>query len=133
VAADYTIPKELRYTAEDEWVRGDADKVTIGVTDFAQLQLGDIVFVELPKVGDQIARGASFGVIESVKAVSDLYAPISGEVLEVNLDLDESPELVNVSCYDNGWMLILAPSVPAELDELLDAPAYEKSIAERDS
>ena len=108
--SDYTIPAELRYTVEDEWVRGDADRVTIGVTDFAQQQLGDIVFVELPAVGTIFEIGDPFGVIESVKAVSDLYAPISGEVIEVNTALTEQPEAVNEDCYGDDWMITVTPT-----------------------
>ena len=103
--ADYEIPAELHYTREDEWCRLEGNRVVIGVTDYAQQQLGDIVFVELPAVGTTIERGEPFGVIESVKAVSDLYAPVSGEVVEVNADLGDRPEQVNEDCYGDGWMI----------------------------
>ena len=129
--ADYDFPESLRYTAEDEWVRVEDGRVTVGVSDYAQQQLGDVVFVELPEVGARFAQGAAFGVIESVKAVSDLYAPVTGEVIEVNEALGDQPELVNESCYENGWMLVLAPSDPGEAQGLLDAAAYRKHVEER--
>ena len=131
--ADYEIPEELSYTKEDEWIRRDADEVVIGVSDFAQNQLGDIVFVELPEVGSSTEAGVPFGTIESVKAVSDLFAPLSGEVLRINERLEDKPELVNESCYGDGWLIALRPSDPKELDALLDAQGYRASIAERDS
>lgn len=130
--ADYEFPAELAYTPEDEWVRHEGDHVVIGVTDFAQSQLGDIVFVELPAPGEKLEAGEPFGTIESVKAVSDLFAPLSGEVLEVNPDLEESPERVNESCYGDGWLLKLRPSDESEYDALYDAGAYRESVAERD-
>lgn len=131
--ADYQIPEELGYTKEDEWVRREGDEVVIGVTDFAQDQLGDIVFVELPEVGSTTEAGVPFGTIESVKAVSDLFSPLSGEVLRVNERLEDQSELVNESCYGEGWLIALRPSDPAELDALLDAQGYRASIAERES
>ena len=129
--ADYEIPDELYYTTEDEWVRREGSRVTVGITDYAQQQLGDIVFVELPRVGTSVNKGDSCGVIESVKAVSDLYAPISGEVVEVNEELADSPEILNEDCYGEGWMLVLEPSDPEELSELLRAEAYLKHVEER--
>jgi glycine cleavage system H protein len=131
--ADYEFPEELIYTKEDEWVRREGDDVVIGVTDFAQNQLGDIVFVELPEVGTATEAGVPFGTIESVKAVSDLFAPISGEVLSINEALEDNPELVNEACYGEGWLFSLRPSDPGELDRLLDAKAYRASVAERES
>jgi len=131
--ADYEIPDDLRYSEEDEWARlEEDDRVVVGITDYAQQQLGDIVFVELPEVGATFDKGNSFGVVESVKAVSDLCAPVSGEVLEVNEELDDRPEAVNEECYDSGWMVVFAPSDPAELTTLLDAEAYRKFVEERD-
>lgn len=130
--ADYEIPEELMYTSEDEWIRREGDEVVIGVTDFAQNQLGDIVFVELPAVGDTLEAGSSFGTIESVKAVSDLYAPLSGEVLSINEDLEDAPETVNESCYGDGWLVRLRPSDDDQFAELLDAKQYRDSIEERD-
>lgn len=131
--SDYEIPGALRFTKEDEWVREDGDAVVVGVTDFAQSQLGDIVFVELPAVGTTTEAGVPFGTIESVKAVSDLFAPLAGEVLAVNDALTDKPELVNESCYDRGWLIRLRPSDPAQLAALLDAAAYRQSVAERDT
>jgi glycine cleavage system H protein len=107
--ADYDIPQELRYTREDEWVRIEGERVVLGVTDYAQQQLGDVVFVELPAVGATVERGEPFGVIESVKAVADLFGPVSGRVAEVNATLADQPELVNQDCYGDGWMLVLEP------------------------
>ena len=129
--ADTEIPGDLRYSREDEWARLEDERVFIGVTDYAQQQLGDVVFVELPEVGTAFDQGAPFGVIESVKAVSDLYAPISGTVTDVNDELVERPELVNESCYQNGWMLALEPNDPAQLDALLDADAYAQHVEDR--
>jgi glycine cleavage system H protein len=128
--ADTSIPADLRYSEQDEWARTEGDRVTVGITDYAQQQLGDVVFVELPEVGDAIVRGEPFGVIESVKAVSDLYAPLSGEVLEVNEALGDAPEKVNQDCYGEGWILVLRPSDTGE--ELLDAAAYARHVAERE-
>ena len=130
--ADYDIPEDLRYSREDEWVRNDETRVTVGVTDYAQQQLGDIVFVELPEVGSQVESGVAFGVIESVKAVSDLFAPLSGEVLAVNTDLEERPEAVNEDCYGDGWMIAISVDSPDEMDALLDASGYLKHIEERE-
>jgi glycine cleavage system H protein len=129
----YDIPEGLRYTSDNEWVLLEDDYATLGVTDFAQEQLGDIVYVELPAPGDSISEGEAFGVVESVKAVSDLLAPISGIVLEINEELSVRPELINESCYGDGWMLHIKPTNPSDVDSLLDATAYEKSVAEQES
>lgn len=129
--AEYDIPESLRYSKEDEWARREGDRVTVGVTDYAQQQLGDVVYVELPQVGTTIERGEPFGVIESVKAVSDLYAPISGEVVEVNEGLAEQPESVNEDCYGDGWMIVLSVESPEEYEALLDASGYSQHIKER--
>ena len=129
--ADYEIPAELHYTREDEWCRVEGNRVVVGVTDYAQQQLGDIVFVELPAVGTTVERGEPFGVIESVKAVSDLYAPITGEVVEVNTDLADRPEQVNEDCYGDGWMIAIVASDVADLSEHLDAAAYRRHVEER--
>jgi glycine cleavage system H protein len=119
------VPEELKYTQEHEWVaRTGADTVRIGITDFAQTQLGDVVFVQLPDSGEQLAAGAAIGEVESTKSVSDLYAPIAGEVVARNEALDGSPELVNSDPYGEGWMLELRVSATDELDALLDAEAY---------
>ena len=131
--ADYDFPEDLLYTQDDEWIRREGDHVVIGVSDFAQHQLGDIVFVELPEVGTITESGAAFGTIESVKAVSDLCAPLSGEVLSINDALEDAPEKVNESCYQDGWLITLRLSDPSQLDALLDAAAYGASVAERDA
>ncbi len=124
------IPKDLYYTREHEWARLEGDRVTVGITDYAQEQLGDIVYVELPVEGDRLKAGEAFGVIESVKAVSDLYAPISGEVLEVNQELLDHPEWVNQDPYGKAWMLVVSLDDRSELDALLDARGYEEMLAE---
>lgn len=118
-------PEEFKYTEDHEWVMVEADVVTIGITDFAQDQLGDVVFVELPEVGDQLQSGKPFGVVESVKAVSDVYAPVTGEVVEVNDDLPDDPEMINKSPYEDGWMLKIRIVDSAELEGLMDAGAYQ--------
>jgi glycine cleavage system H protein len=124
------IPEDLRYTAAHEWVRQTgADTVRIGITDFAQEALGDIVFIQLPNVGDKTVPGEPIGEIESTKSVSDLFAPVAGTVALRNEKLDEQPELVNTSPYEQGWMVELTLSDPAALDDLLDAAAYEDLTA----
>ena len=124
------LPKELRYTSSHEWVRRESDgSVSVGITDHAQEQLGDVVFVEAPQVGRKVAAGESIGVVESVKAASDIYAPVAGEVVAANADLSSSPEQVNEDAFA-AWMFRIKPSNPAEIDGLLDAAAYEKSAAE---
>ena len=124
------VPADLRYTKDHEWVKLDGDVATIGVTEFAANQLGDVVFVDLPAVGGAVEQSATFGVVESVKAVSDLYAPVSGEVVEVNADLASKPELVNGDAYGEGWMIRVKVSDPAQVDGLLDAAAYQQLTAE---
>jgi glycine cleavage system H protein len=124
------VPSDLRYTKDHEWVRLDGDTATVGVTDFAANQLGDVVFVDLPEVGRKVDQFATFGVVESVKAVSDLYAPVSGEVVEVNGDLGAKPELVNSDPFGDGWMIKVKVGDGAQLGELLDAAGYEKLTAE---
>ncbi len=128
---DYDIPLDLRYSEEDEWTRLDGKRVTLGVTDYAQQQLGDIVYVELPKVGKVLEVGEPFGVIESVKAVSDLYAPVAGEVVEVNEVLAEQPEAVNEDCYGDGWMITIEIEGKSVLDSLMTADSYTKHINDR--
>ena len=123
------IPKELRYTESHEWARREADgTVSIGLTDHAQEQLGDIVFVEAPQSGRKVSAGESVGVVESVKAASDIYAPIAGEVVAVNAELSGSPEKVNENAY-SAWMYRIKPANPADLEKLLDAAAYEKAAS----
>jgi glycine cleavage system H protein len=129
--ADYDIPDELRYTREDEWIRVEGDRVTVGVSDYAQQQLGDVVYVQLPEVGAAVEKGEPFGTIESVKAVSDLYAPVTGEVVEVNGDLAEHPEHVNEDCYGDGWMIAIQMSDPSEVDSHLAPDAYRRHVEDR--
>jgi glycine cleavage system H protein len=124
-----TTPEGLRYTKDHEWARKDGDVVVVGITDFAQDQLGDVVFVELPPVDRTLEAGQSFGVIEAVKTVSDLYAPVAGTIVEVNAELTAQPALVNQAPYEGGWMVKIRPTNLADLDHLLDAQAY-KSLLE---
>jgi len=131
--ADFNIPDDLRYSEDDEWTRTEGDSVRIGITDYAQDQLGDIVFVELPEVGDSIEKGSPFGVIESVKAVSDLYAPVTGTVTEINESLADNPEQVNENCYEDGWIVKIQLRDASEVDQLLDPKAYRSSVDERSS
>jgi glycine cleavage system H protein len=124
------VPKDLKYTREHEWAKQDGDRMRVGITAYAQEQLGDVVFVELPKVGAKVTASKNFGVVESVKAVSDLFAPISGEVVEVNAELAQKPEIVNQDPYGKGWMLVVKPSSKGEWDQLLTAEEYEELIAQ---
>ena len=124
------VPGDLRYTKDHEWVRVDGDTATIGVTDFAAGQLGDVVFVDLPAAGKTVEQFATFGVVESVKAVSDLYAPVSGEVTEVNGELSANPELVNSDPFGAGWMIKVRLGDAAQVGELLDAAGYERLTSE---
>jgi len=121
-------PEELKYTKEHEWAIGDEGTAKIGITDYAQDALGDIVFVELPDVGAKVKAGETFGVVESVKSVSDLYSPITGNVVEVNDALEEEPELVNSSPYEEGWIIKIEPANPADLDELMSADDYSEFV-----
>ncbi len=123
------VPRTLLYTEEHEWVRVEGHTATIGISDYAQQALGDITFVELPETGNQVLQFEDLAVIESVKAASDIYAPLSGEVLEVNSALEEAPETINRDCYGEGWICKLTGIVEAEKGELLSAEAYEKLIA----
>jgi glycine cleavage system H protein len=123
------VPTDLRYTKDHEWVRVDGDEATVGITEYAASQLGDIVFVELPDAGRKLDQHATFGVVESVKAVSDLFAPVSGEVLATNDALTGAPELVNGEPYGDGWMIRIRLADPAETEGLLDASAYDALIA----
>jgi glycine cleavage system H protein len=123
------VPPDLKFTKEHEWAKIDGDRARIGITDFAQEQLGDVVFVELPKVGAKVSGMKTFGVVESVKAVSDLFAPLTGEVVEVNTELPKKPETVNSDPYGAGWMVVIKMSSPAEADSLLTAAQYEQLIA----
>ncbi len=125
------FPEDCRYSDSDEWVRLDGSLARIGVSDYAQFELSDVVFVELPELGVQLEAGEAFGVVESVKAVSDLIAPISGEVVEVNEALDEHPELVNEDPYGRGWILAISPEEPNAIDRLLSAEEYRASVKSR--
>jgi glycine cleavage system H protein len=124
------VPTDLRYTTDHEWVRVDGDTATVGITEFAAEQLGDVVFVDLPEAGATVDQFATFGVVESVKAVSDLYAPLSGEVTEANGDLAGKPELVNSEPYGGGWMIRVRLTNPGQIDSLLEPEAYDRLIAE---
>lgn len=121
-----STPKEFRYSKEHEWVKDEGGKYRIGITHFAQSELGDIVFVELPQVGDEVKADEPFGSVESVKTVSELYAPISGKVVEVNEELEDSPELVNESPFEGAWMIVVEASNESELDALMSAEDYDK-------
>ncbi|MDB4957228.1 MAG: gcvH [Myxococcales bacterium] len=124
-----TFPQDLRYTNDHEWLRAQGSNWRVGITQFAVDQLGDITLVDLPKEGDLVTKGQRFGTVESVKSVSDLYAPVSGRVVAVNAGLRDAPEAVNSEPYGNGWMIELELSEKSEIDELLDAAAYTKHVA----
>jgi len=124
------FPEDLKFSKEHEWVLVEGNVATVGITDYAQDQLGDIVFVELPGVGDKVSKEDAFGVVESVKAVSDVYAPVSGKVLEVNDDLPENPEMLNEDPYGDGWMIKIEMNDPDELQDLMTAAEYEEYVAE---
>ena len=123
------FPDSLKYTKDHEWIRIDGNVGTIGITEYAQGELGDIVFVELPSIGKKVEASQAFGTVEAVKAVSDLYSPISGEVKDVNKEIQDSPELVNKEPYERGWMIKVTLTHPEELKNLLDVEAYKKLIA----
>jgi glycine cleavage system H protein len=123
-------PPGLKYSKEHEWVVAEEAVATIGITDHAQGQLGEIVYIELPSIGEKVVKDDPFGVVESVKAVSDIYAPVSGTVLEVNEDLAESPEVVNEDPYGDGWLIKVKVSDPADLDNLMDSEEYEEMVAQ---
>ncbi|ADC88104.1 MULTISPECIES: glycine cleavage system protein GcvH [Staphylococcus] len=125
-----TVPSELKYSKEHEWVKVDGNVVTIGITEYAQGELGDIVFVELPDVDDEINEGDTFGSVESVKTVSELYAPVSGKIIETNEELEDSPEFVNESPFEKAWMVKVELDDESQLDELLSAEQYAEMIGE---
>ncbi len=121
-------PQELYYSQEHEWARIEADTAIVGITDYAQGELGDVVFVDLPQPGTMVEKGSVFATIEAVKAVADMYAPVSGEIIEINQNLDDSPELVNQSPYIDGWMVKIEMSNPNEIEELMNSEEYIKLI-----
>ncbi len=122
------FPDNLRYTSEHEWIRVEGDEAFVGITDYAQSELGEIVFIDVPTVGETVAQGEVFGSVEAVKTVSDLNMPVTGEVLELNEELDAAPELVNNDPYGKGWIIRIAIKDAAELDKLMDAKTYEASL-----
>lgn len=124
------IPNDCKYTKEHEWVRVDNSSATIGITDYAQHQLGDVVFVELPEEGDTTNKGEPLGVVESVKAVSDIYAPVSGEISEINSALKDAPETINTDCYDTAWLVKIDMATLEELDDLLTPEQYAAHLAD---
>jgi glycine cleavage system H protein len=125
-------PQDLKYDKEHGWVRVDGDTAVLGISHFAQDQLGEVVYVDLPSVGDELVAGETYGEIESVKSVSDLYAPVSGEITKVNEALDDAPETVNEDCYGEGWILEVSLSDAAEVDDLLGADDYQAFVSEQD-
>jgi glycine cleavage system H protein len=130
MASNVNVPDDLRYTKDHEWAKREGNKIRVGITAFAVDQLGDITLVELPKVGTTLEAGKSFGTVESVKTLSDLFAPLSGKVVEVNEALTNSPELVNEGAYDKGWMIVLESADAQAFDALLDAATYRKHLEE---
>ena len=127
------IPEELLYTREHEWIRLDGNKGEVGITAYAQQSLGDIVYVELPNIDDEMDNGDEFGTIESVKAVSSLFMPATGKILEVNTALKERPELINENCYDEGWLVRISIDNPEDQEEMMDAEAYREFLEEVES
>jgi len=127
------FPANLRYIKEHEWARQEGNRGVVGITDYAQKELGDVVFVELPEVGTTIEAMGTFGVVESVKAVSDLYAPVSGTIVEANTILEDQPELVNASPYGQGWMVVIEAANPEEFQQLLTAAEYQAYVAQEKS
>jgi glycine cleavage system H protein len=121
---DLNLPDDVKYTKDHEWAKLSEDIVTIGINDYAQDQLGEVVFVELPEQGDTFSQGDEFGSVESVKAVSEIYIPISGEVVQINESLEDAPELVNDSCYEDGWIIKVKPDDVSQMDALMDKTAY---------
>lgn len=121
---ELNLPEDVKYTKDHEWAKADGDTVTIGINDYAQDQLGEIVFVEMPAVGDSFSAEDEFGSVESVKAVSEMYMPIAGEIVAINEDLEDAPENVNEDCYQSGWIIKVKPSAFDEMDALMDKAAY---------
>ena len=126
------FPEDLKYTREHEWCRVKGSRAVVGITEFAQDQLGDIVYVELPEVGDQVKKGEAFGVVESTKAVSELFSPVTGKVVEVNDPLSDAPETINEDPYEEGWMIVIEPADAKDLDALMDAKAYRTFVEEQE-
>jgi glycine cleavage system H protein len=126
--SELNFPDDVRYAESHEWARSEGDRIKVGISDYAQDQLGDIVFVELPEKGDTFGKGEAFGTVESVKAVSELYMPVGGKVMAVNAALEESPEKVNNAPYSDGWMIEIKPQNPSELDALLTTAAYLETL-----
>lgn len=124
-----SYPKDLKYSREHEWVRVSGKRAIVGITDFAQKELGDVVFVELPAVGDEVSAGGEFAVVESVKAVSEVYSPVSGAVVEVNENLADQPEVINQDAYGEGWIAVIELADPTELENLLSAEDYAAFVA----
>jgi glycine cleavage system H protein len=124
-----TVPTDLKYTKEHEWIRVEGDEAVVGVTDFAQGELGDVVFLEIETEGETLSRGDAFGTIEAVKTVSDLYMPLDGEVIEVNAALEDAPELVNSQPFGDGWMIRIKMSDPSQVDDLMSAGEYQDLIS----
>jgi glycine cleavage system H protein len=125
---DVTLPDDIHYAKSHEWTKAEGENVKVGITDFAQDQLGDIVFVEMPEVGETFEKGAEFGTVESVKAVSELYMPVGGEIVAVNSALEDSPEFINNTPYSDGWMIAVKPDNPAEIEGLMTKDAYLTSL-----
>ena len=123
-----TVPAELKYTAEHEWIRVEGDEIVVGVTEFAQGELGDVVFIEIETEGETLAKGETFGTIEAVKTVSDLYMPLDGEIVKVNPALEDTPELVNTEPFEGGWMIRIKLTDASQLDDLMSADAYSALI-----
>ena len=124
------VPEDLRYSSDHEWAKIEGDRVRVGITDYAQDTLGDVVFVQIPEVGTEVEAGAAFGEVESTKSVSELYAPVSGTVVEVNSDLADTPNRLNEDPDGEGWVCVIEPSDPAQLDELLDAAGYQALVTD---
>ena len=125
---DIILPDDIRYAESHEWAKTEGNNVKVGISDYAQDQLGDIVFVEMPEAGETFEKGAEFGTVESVKAVSELYMPVGGEIIAVNGALEDSPELINNTPYSDGWMIEVKPDEPADLDSLMTKDAYLTSL-----
>ena len=125
---ELNFPSDVKYTDDHEWAKVEGDLISVGISDYAQDQLGEIVFVEMPEIGDTLAQGDEFGSVESVKAVSEIFLPVSGEIVEVNSELEDAPELVNTDCYDKGWLVKIKPQDLSEMDSLKDQAAYLKML-----